>query len=364
MRADPFLELESVSDSQNLTVVKLELKSIKFTSDHENGGNNLLTDNNADWSNSGTAYAQPEWTKAGQNNPISHTKGTSLSIKAKLKVEPSGITFELEGDGPNDYVDFKKSGIPPSTGAEQEIDIDAEEILPSSINVLSKSIAWKAKISGLEFALGSSGVHKIYMTYGTPEGSAITEKRIAYVCSNGSGSTPRTCADSLFGQLPGSIDKSAQDDGPPNIWDVHNDPDSSSQCNGLALFVQAHFNMLGMGSGQIVYGMAKDDGSCEVQSSPPLDPFEPESRSSSHDGTQHGESQTEYLYMHDANNEFHNYEAALFFSNKLYALGFGAYSSATEMMTNAFFIDWYYVGRDTNNVPTAFKCTIDPWQAK
>jgi len=39
----------------------------------------------------------------------------------------------------------------------------------------------------IEKAVGSSGPHKIYVTYGTPSGSVVTEKRISWACSTAGG---------------------------------------------------------------------------------------------------------------------------------------------------------------------------------
>ena len=143
-----------------VVVPKVDLKSIEFTSDHESGGANILKDNNADWTDNGTAYVEPEWMKVpARNNPISHTKNTKLTAKVTVKVEPSGVTFDLIGDGPDGYVDFHENGNT-STGGDQDLTVTADDNLPDQVCTLTKSIDWKITAGATECGAGSSGGHK------------------------------------------------------------------------------------------------------------------------------------------------------------------------------------------------------------
>jgi len=49
------------------------------------------------------------------------------------------------------------------------------------------ALPWKFKLSGGESTPVNTGSHKVYVTYGTPGGSSITEKRVAYVVDKASG---------------------------------------------------------------------------------------------------------------------------------------------------------------------------------
>ena len=73
---------------------------------------------------------------------------------------PAGISFDLIGDGPDDYVDFEKTGQT-STGADQPITVTADANLPDEVSILNKSINWKIKVGSLECAASSSGSRKI-----------------------------------------------------------------------------------------------------------------------------------------------------------------------------------------------------------
>jgi len=199
-------------DSIKYTVVHLELKSIKFTSDH-----GVLNDNDANWTDSGTVYFEPEWipddsdpdTDPEQNNPISHTKNIKLTADVTVKVAPLGLTFDLVGDGPNNYVDFTKAAIT-STGSDQIVSITADDNLVNQVDTLEKSISWTIKLTDFnpdyEYNAGTSGPHKIYITYGTPSGSVATEKRVNWCCQEANGeSTDGGVADAIHNSL-GDVD--------------------------------------------------------------------------------------------------------------------------------------------------------------
>jgi hypothetical protein len=103
------------------TVVRAELKSVEFTSDHH-----LMTNYNTDWTSGGTdstVYSKPEWIAGGTvNNPISHTMDQKLSVIVTLKVEPTDVPFELTGNGAASYAYFPNFGTT-STGSNQVVPI-------------------------------------------------------------------------------------------------------------------------------------------------------------------------------------------------------------------------------------------------
>ena len=163
-----------------LTVIKVEVKSVTFTSDH-----GALTDYNTDYAGAGgTVYDPRGWQKVPpKNNPITHEKGQTVSANVTVKVEPSGMVYELHGDSDLSALDFSKTGQT-STGADQTISVTGGS-LEGNVDILEKSISWSAKLTGPEpdvpCSMGSSGAHKIYVTWGTP-GSGSTLKRVNYVC--------------------------------------------------------------------------------------------------------------------------------------------------------------------------------------
>jgi hypothetical protein len=68
----------------NVTVVKIELKKLTFTTDHH-----LMRDNNSDYTASGTVFSKPDWTDAGKNNPISHTMSQNVGVQLEFLVTRS-----------------------------------------------------------------------------------------------------------------------------------------------------------------------------------------------------------------------------------------------------------------------------------
>ena len=58
----------------------------------------------------------------------------------------------------------------------------------------------------------------------------------------------------------------------------------------------------------------------------------------------------------------HDYEAVVLFQNKLYALGYGIFSSPLDVLTACFDIDWYYYDENENGDHILVPCDIDPWQ--
>ena len=361
-------------DTINATVYKAELKSIKFTSDH-----GLLKDNDANWTDSGTTYIEPEWIPDGpdpdtdpeQNNPISHTKNAKLTVNVTVKVNPSGLTFDLKGDGPDSYVDFTKMGAT-STGSDQVVTITADANLPNQVNTLTKSINWTIKLldpdPDIEKNVGTSGPHKIYVTYGTPAGSVVTERRVREVCTSANGKSGLgDCADEVFSNLSGSFDLSGPMWGPSPIWLLH-DPNKSSQCPGLARYINRHFQMLGLTDTEVIrYCHAKPDGTYAASTSPISQsrtlPF-----AGHPDPTTHDDYSTDESLVHwDGSTPpgANNYEATCLFNGYHYALGVGKFTTAKDVVKAAFTsISWEYVALDSPGPPPTYKwstCTDVPW---
>lgn len=131
------------------------------------------------------------------------------------KVEPSALGFDLVGDGPDNYVDLTKTDNS-STGSDQVLAITADAALVNQVDTLTKSISWTIKLTDpdpdIEESVGSSGAHKMYITYGTPTGSVVTEKRLSWACEKADGATsPSTVADAIHNAL-GNVDPPEEPD--------------------------------------------------------------------------------------------------------------------------------------------------------
>jgi hypothetical protein len=190
-----------------------EVKSITFISDHGTVQQNLLFANSTNWTDTGNHYTQPEWnvpTTIPTNNPISHTKGRELRAYVKIKIVPDGLFFKLHGDGPDGYVDFH--GEDDSTGDYQEVYVYASSItptpapLPNMVCTLEKSINWTVTINSPNYTknIGTTGPHKIYVTWGTPQGSPVTDYRLNRTCNWADGAdTEGHVADGIHNHLGG-----------------------------------------------------------------------------------------------------------------------------------------------------------------
>ena len=172
----------------------------------------------------------------------------------------------------------------------------------------------------------------------------------------------------MFDNLEGEYDlHGGLQDGPVPIWLLH-EPDENSQCPGLARFVNAHFAMLGLGSGDIRYCRAEPDGTYEAETDirdsdvREIVPGEghPDPTTHNHDCTY------ELLVMIDGDDERNNFEAACLFDGYFYALGVGRdFTTAKEVVKAAFGdnIEWQYAtGKEGSYI--FHECTEDPWVEK
>ncbi len=194
---EPYCEI--CRDEISLTVIKVDIESIVFLGDHGyvDSNLNLLNDNNYDWSNDGQLYEEPEWIRQPRrNNPITltMTKDISNIISANvfLNIEPAGIDFIIEGNGtdPNsnlDIINFESQISQSSNEGTNIVDVLSTNELPDFITTISTIINWKFVIQGDEskpsFAINKTGPHKAYITFGTPHGGMITEKRVSWACN-------------------------------------------------------------------------------------------------------------------------------------------------------------------------------------
>lgn len=230
-----------LSKTVEVAIVRADLESITFTSDH-----GILVNNDSDWTDSGTPYGEPEWIKGTAiNNPITHTKNTKLTINVTVRVSPAGLAFDLIGTGAN-YMTFEKTGNT-SSGADQTLSITANVNLPDHIATLSNEISWKIKLIdplNIEIDLGKSGPHKIYLTYGTPSGSVVTEKRMNWCVSLANGKVSDTdIADSIGPEAVNASHFGHDFFSLSNPWPVLG---SNGDCGTLSTLMKKGLELLGV----------------------------------------------------------------------------------------------------------------------
>lgn len=212
-------------------------------------------------------------------------------------------------------------------------------------------------------------------------------------------SDPNAIASAIYNSLPEiGYDLKGKPWGPTPIWLLYEtgDPNTASMCAGLAMFVMAHFQMVGLSGSQVVYCYAKEDAyrlqpgdpnDIALADSTPDSGAVPSPHRSPADAPPHGPNSPhnaykilgfwpvgEWLFMPDQYGDFNLYEATCLFSGKYFALGEGVYSSAREVVSDIFpNTNWFYVdanmagGVDPNVVisdPNYWRpCDVRPYPA-
>src|SRR5262249_42893669 len=135
------------------------------------------------------------------------------------------------------------------------------------------------------------------------EESVPTEKRIRTSVGYCTGLTTQTeCAQQLWSKMEWLSYTSGDVLGPDNIWVLYDG--ETSQCTGLARFLNAHYFMLGF-AGELRWCMPKADGSFAAETSPLNESVRLISATAGHpSGTGHDVPNTpqEKLRCYDANN--------------------------------------------------------------
>lgn len=159
---------------RELTQPKVDLVSVRFQSDHAK-----LKDEKTAWTNTGKVFAEPEWTKAGNNFPISHTMDASVEIEIEVEASEA-VSGKLVGTGTG--LAFEKTVDLPQGKSKHVLTSKAK--LPKTVGKQSYSLTWSLERSGgSPISIGSSGVHTVFVTMnvpreeGRPEDGA-TEKRM------------------------------------------------------------------------------------------------------------------------------------------------------------------------------------------
>lgn len=250
------------------------LKTLTFKSDYTPGTPVVeLWDKAGAWSDpSGPppggpdrVYTEPEWTPA-HSYPIVHKRGLKLIVKLVLDVlidKPGPLNYHLVGQGDAGYWAFFRDGSWPGPGANLVIDnVIAAENLPDTVGILKdKQIQWTIRINGEDYALGPTGPHTVYRTYGAPIDGHETVARLAGTAtSNNAGccswaegkSTQETVADALWDNLaqpndppyePGEKPLLASDTG--RCWELM-DGDLSGECDEQARLMEFSCRELGL----------------------------------------------------------------------------------------------------------------------
>ncbi|MGC1272604.1 MAG: hypothetical protein WBC44_02765 [Planctomycetaceae bacterium] len=365
---DPVVDEDAKSDSETIQVVGLEVFSVGFTADHSL----KKTPTPDPWADGAAAITDPIWILGGTDNAATNhvcwTKGEggdTATVKARVsKALTEEASFQLGGTGTGTW-NWGNCSIGSGSTESSEATCTHVQDWIDKVSKGGLTCNWQFKYptgANVQRSLNSSS-HSVYLTYGTPAGSDVTVKRIDFVCGAANGlSGLGECADAVFGQLNGSFDLESENWGPDPVWLLHNPPGTeTSQCPGLAFFVSKHFEMLGLGAGEIRYCHATAAGGYAA----PLN-FTVPTRTIGAEhpaGTAHNDHSLEEEIGHvDGNGGINNFEATCFFNGKHYALGVGAFSTAKEVVKTAFTVGgvlqiyWFY-----SDASGWEKCTEAPW---
>ena len=252
-----------------ITVLRVEVKSVIFTSDH-----GVLADYTNDFSGEGGTVFNPRgWTVSGTNNPISQTKDTKLTANVTLCIQPSGIAYDLIGDGSIGYFTFHTNGLT-SSGSDQTFLLTADTKIPAQIDVLNQSVNWSINAGGVSCVATSSGPHKVYVTWDTPTGTATTLKRMDWAVNLAKSSTSlEQIADAIGPDAVGGSRFGANSifDTPPsmsNAWAVMDG--YLSDCGTLSTLMKYELDLLGATGSEVRFVYARHESWTGLsQPSPP-----------------------------------------------------------------------------------------------
>ncbi|MBN2162433.1 MAG: hypothetical protein JW713_05780 [Pontiellaceae bacterium] len=167
----------------NLTVVKVGLKKLEFTSDH-----NVIC-NGTTLTSAGSRYPNVEWDTTlpnPVNAPITHTAGTNAAGKIALTLTldvspiPASTVYTITGTSSEDALSFSKSGSI-SSGSSVTISVTADNSIGGEVRKIEDSISWTIELLGITVNLGDTGDHVIYTTLGTPNTSAPSSASVPNV---------------------------------------------------------------------------------------------------------------------------------------------------------------------------------------
>jgi hypothetical protein len=166
-----------------VTIIKVELKKLEFTSDH-----NVICDG-ATITTAGSRFPNVEWdttVATPVNAPITHTAGATATDKIALTLTldvsgiPASTAYTLTGSSAEDALDFSKSGTI-SSGSDVTVTVVADNAIGADIQKIEDKITWSIDLLGTSVSLGDTGAHVVYTTLGTPDTSAPSSASVPNV---------------------------------------------------------------------------------------------------------------------------------------------------------------------------------------
>ncbi len=258
------------SPSTGKPITRIEIESLEFLTDHK-----LLTDYIADWEDgpplrpgvatSGPLFPKPEWT-TGAQHPVSHTMDALVSVKLKLRVEPSDAAPEtgvLKGVGPDGLV-FTVKGIEFRPGM-PEVVLTSNKKLKKKIQELWFEISWSTTGTSVPITPSWTG-NEMFVTMDTPTvelgsssdpKSGITLKRMknaVRAAGQAASVDPHTLMERLLALFP--FFNIGQPLGNP--WRLADQAATGADCQTIVRYIDALRKMVGCpGKGEVRVVWAK-----------------------------------------------------------------------------------------------------------
>jgi hypothetical protein len=168
-------------------ITSIRVLKLTFKTDHH-----VMTDNDKDWTNSGSLIAKPEWTLGKLSYAVSHTKSQPMAVELEFGVEPGNADKTIAdvignavwdaGSGPLYYLLAATNQT--FKGGTVTVTATLRTTPPDVVERLLGDIAWSVKTrDDGPFDAGSSTGHEIYFTMDTPDSApgleaGITQKRL------------------------------------------------------------------------------------------------------------------------------------------------------------------------------------------
>lgn len=154
------------------------LKSVRFLSDHH-----VMKDNRADWENSGTLFAKPDWVAGnGPSAPISHNRATNIGAEVTFDVNAAtpSVPFTITGRSAKGFLTFTGSGTL-TPGSNQSAILTSAAATPDAITAFrGQSIVWTVQIGTARQSLGAMSGLDLFVTMAAPRRpDEVTYKRMA-----------------------------------------------------------------------------------------------------------------------------------------------------------------------------------------
>jgi hypothetical protein len=169
-------------------ITSIQLVKLTFRTDHH-----LMTDNNVDWTSSGSLIEKPEWTLTHSSHAVSHTKSQPMSVELDFEVEPSNADMTIAdviGKAEWQTTSFQRlyyvfaATNEKFKGGTVTVSASLRTTPPDRVKTLFGDVAWSVRTrDDGAFDAGSSDGHDIYMTMNTPvkapgREAGITRRRL------------------------------------------------------------------------------------------------------------------------------------------------------------------------------------------